>query len=149
MFPKRLLHTIRCPNCQETIDSESTDCRFCHAQIDPVNAAAEAAVQTKVNHACSEAAYLESAGVVMFAFLFLTWFHLLYLFFWGFLATFVLVPVLLVRWQIRFSRIDSDDSDLKKARRSRTIAFALWLTAAVLAFAPVLDDVIANRHRLP
>ena len=106
-------------------------------------------MQTKVNHACSEAAYLESAGVVMFAFLFLTWFHLLYLFFWGFLATFVLVPVLLVRWQIKFSRIDSDDSDLKKARRSRTIAFALWLTAAVLAFAPVLDDVIANRHRLP
>jgi hypothetical protein len=40
-----------CPNCRETINTSTTQCRFCAALIDHTAAIASAAVTTKINQA--------------------------------------------------------------------------------------------------
>ena len=52
-------------------------------------------------------------------------------FYFGFFIIFVVVIVLVVRWQLRFSHLNTSDPDYAKARRSKNLAFVLWLVALV------------------
>jgi hypothetical protein len=74
---------FECPNCKQTIDASSTQCRFCSAAIDPVAAEAAAEKMSKVNQACSDASFLRTMAISIFVFLglifvpFLTWLGML------------------------------------------------------------------------
>jgi hypothetical protein len=126
--------TFPCPNCKEIINDSMARCRYCDAPVDPQAAASAAALQSRVNQACSDASYLKTAALVMWAFLGLSFIPFVPLVFWAFLFTFFAVLVLIVRWQLKFGRLQTDDPDYPRARRSKNLAALLWLGAFFVAF---------------
>jgi hypothetical protein len=123
--------TFPCPNCKEIINDSMERCRYCDAPVDPQAAAEAAALQSRVNQACSDASYLKTAALVMWAFLGVSLIipAFQFLVFLGFVATLVVVLVLVVRWQLKFNQIRTDDPDYPRAKRSKNLAFLLWLGA--------------------
>ena len=134
--------TFRCPNCNEMINDTMTTCRYCSVTIDPGIAALVAERQEKANQAYSDASYLRNAATAMFVFLAV---GLVFTFAYiGFLATFVISAVLLVRWQLRFGDLLTNDPDYGRAKRSRNIAAVLVIGAIPIGIilSPFLDLLI-------
>lgn len=123
--------TFRCPNCNEVVNDSMEKCPFCAVALDKDASAAAGELQENVNRACSDASYLRIAAIIMFVFVGLSLFPFLPGT-WGFLITFVVVLVLLVRWQVRFGKLRTADSDYRLARNQRNLAVALWLLAIPL-----------------
>ncbi len=136
--------TFPCPNCNEIINDSTAQCRYCSAPIDKRAAAYAAEVQGRVNQACSDASYLRIAAVGMWTFLGLSFIPFVPIVGWGFLITFFVVLILLIRWQIKFSGIQTRDADYGQAKRSRNVALILWLAAIPVGFifGPVLQMFI-------
>lgn len=133
------LRTFPCPSCGEIINEKAEVCKFCSAPVDREAAVQAGELQSKVNQACSDASYLRTAAVVMFGFLaaglLIPFFAIAY---WAFLVTFVVLLVLLVRWQTRFGRLQSNDPDYAKAKRSKNVGLALWLAALLFIIIDLL-----------
>jgi hypothetical protein len=126
--------TFPCPECKEIINDSMARCRYCDAPVDPRAAAEAADLQAQVNQACSDASYLKTAALVMWAFLGLSFVPFIPLVSWAFLVTVVAVLVLVVRWQLKFGRIKTGDPDYPVAKRSKNLAALLWLGAFFVAF---------------
>jgi hypothetical protein len=109
-------------------------CPHCSAQIDRQAAAAAAEAQSRVNQACSDASYLRTAAVGMWVFLGVSFIPFMPLVFWGFLATFVLVLVMFIRWQVKFGGLKTNDPDYGQAKRAKNLALILWLAVLVTWF---------------
>ena len=117
---------FQCPNCKETIDTSAQQCRFCSAAIDPGAAEAAADVMARVNRACSDASYLKVMGVSVLVFLVLIFVPFAGLL--GIAGYYFLVfatPVMAVRWWVRFGRIETEDRDFGRAKRTAIIVGAL------------------------
>ena len=110
------------------------ECKYCHAPVDEGIAEMLGEAQGKVNEACSDAGYLKAAAAGMWVFLGICFIPLVPLVWWCFVVTFVLVIVLVVRWQLKFDDLNTSDADYAKARRAKNIAFLLWLAAIPVAF---------------
>lgn len=124
------------------INESATQCRFCSLAIDPGVAELIAGRQQKVNEACSDASYLRRTAMAMYVFL---GFALVFTFaYWGFLITFWMGLVLMIRWQVKFGELITNDPDYAKARRSKTISLLLLLGGLPLGILtnPLLADVI-------
>ena len=134
--------TFRCPNCNEMINDSMTQCRFCSVAIDPGVAQLTADRQEKANQAYSDASYLRTAAIAMYVFLGLSLLPFLPVVFWGFLITFVVVIVLLIRWQIRYANLITDDPDYKSARRSWWISLAMLLGVPVIFIIRIVIEVL-------
>ena len=135
--------TFRCPNCSEMINDSMTQCRYCSVPVDPGVAALIADRQEKANHAYSDASFLRTAAFVMYVFLGLSWLPFLpFVFFFGFLVTFFVVLILLIRWQIRYATLITDDPDYKSARRSWWISLALLLGVPVIFIIRIVIEVL-------
>lgn len=126
--------TFRCPNCNEMINDSMTVCRYCNVPVDPGVAQLIAERQEKANQSYSDASYLRTAAVAMYAFLGLSFIPFVSVLGWGFLITFVVVLVLLIRWQVKFGRLVTNDADYLKARRSWRFSLVLWIVAIPLGF---------------
>jgi hypothetical protein len=126
--------TFRCPNCKEMINDSMQECRYCSVPLDPGVVALVAETQEKANQACSDASYLKTAAIVMLVFLGLSCIPIVPLVSWGFLITFVVVIVLLVRWQVKFGQLLTNDPDYSLAKGRRNLALILWLVAAPVGF---------------
>lgn len=114
--PKRI---FQCPACKETIDGSAPRCRFCSAPIDFAAAAVAADEMDRLNLACNDASILRTTAlsmIVFFAAMFVPFFGFLGLV--GFYVLVFAVPVLAVRWWIRFGVIQSSDPDFTRARRT-------------------------------
>lgn len=140
-----------CPNCGEIINDSMTTCRFCSVAIDPEAAAAAAQLQTRINRAYSDASFLRSAAGAMMVFLGLSFVPIIqFLTYWGFIITFFVVLVLLVRWQVKFGRLPSSDVDYRRAKRMRTVSLLMWLLGIGLfllrEFAAVLILLMRDRN---
>jgi hypothetical protein len=110
--------------------------------IDPGVAELIAGRQEKVNEACSDASYLRRTAMAMYVFLA---FALVFTFaYWGFLITFWTGLILMIRWQVKFGELITNDPDYAKARRSKTISLLLLLGGLPLGILanPLLADVI-------
>lgn len=132
--------TFPCPNCNEIINEDSNQCRFCSVAVDPGVAELIAGRQQKVNQAYSDASYLRRTAVAMYVFLAVsTIFGWAY---WAFAATFWIGVVLLIRWQFKFSNLITNDPDYPKARRSKNISLLLLLggVPAGLWLSPFLNE---------
>jgi hypothetical protein len=134
--------TFRCPNCNEMIHDQMANCRFCDVAIDPGIAALVAGRQEKANRAYSDASYLRATTTAMF--LFLAVGLVLTIAYAGFVATFIISIVLLVRWQVEFGNLLTNDPDYSKAKRFRNISAFLLLLATPLGIiaSPFIDVVI-------
>ena len=134
--------TFRCPNCSEMINDSMTQCRYCSVPVDPAVAALIADRQEKANQAYSDASYLRTAAVGMVVFLGLNLIPFMPFVFWGFLGTFIAVIVLLIRWQIRYATLVTDDPDYKSARRSWWISFAILLGVIAIIVLRIVIEVL-------
>ena len=126
--------TFPCPNCKEIINDTMEHCRYCSAPIDREAAIVAAENQSKVNQAYSDASFVRTAAVAIFIFLGLSF--LPFISFIAYLAsifTFLAVAVMLIRWQIKFGRLQSGDPDYLRAKRAKNITLLLWV-AAIPAF---------------
>jgi hypothetical protein len=134
--------TFRCPNCNEMINDSMTQCRFCSVPVDPGVAQLIADRQEKANQAYSDASYLRTAAIAMYVFFGVSMLPLLGFAFWGFIVTFVVVIVLLIRWQVRFGSLVTDDADYKRARRSWWISLVLLLGVPIIFVIRVVIEVL-------
>jgi hypothetical protein len=138
--------TFPCPNCNEIINDSMQTCRFCSAPVDPQAAFAAAEIQSRVNRACSDASFLRTAAAAMFVLLALSVVPFISLVtYLGFIITFFVVLVLIIRWQIKFGRLETSDVDYRRAKRLRNLAIVLWMVAIPLfVVRDILVSVIAT-----
>ena len=106
-----------CPNCQETINTSVQQCPFCSAPIDRAEAEQSAAATSRISQACSDASYLKIMLGVLIPFGILIFFPILGLLgIVGFVFIKYAVPVMTIRWWIKYGRIKTTDTDFHKAR---------------------------------
>jgi hypothetical protein len=136
--------TFPCPNCKEMINDSMTACRYCSVPIDPETARTAAELQERVNQACSDGSFLKIAASTMFVFIGLSIIPFIAIIYWGFLFLFVAVIIMIVRWQVRFGKLQTSDPDYKSARRARNMALILWLAAIPVGFIvrPIVAGII-------
>ena len=119
--------TFRCANCNEMINDSMTQCRYCSVPLDQGIATLLADRQEKANQAYSDASYLRNAAVTMYVFMGIGLiFGMAY---WAFVGAFIVVTILLIRWQWKFSDLLTNDPDYEQARRSKNIALILLIVA--------------------
>jgi hypothetical protein len=123
------------------INDSMTQCRFCSVAVDPAVAQLIAERQEKANQAYSDASYLRTAAIAMYVFLGLSMLPIP-LVFWGFLVTFVVVIVLVIRWRIRFGTLVTDDSDYNRARKSWWISLVLLLGVPAMFIVRIVIEVL-------
>ncbi len=119
---------FECPNCRQTIDVTSSQCRFCSTAVDPEAAAMAAEKMAKINRGCSDASFLRTAAISIFAFIgimFIPFMGLLGLV--GYYFLLLAVPFLAIRWWIRFHNIQTDDTDFRRARITLIVISGLIL----------------------
>ena len=126
--------TFPCPYCNQIINESMTQCRYCSTTIDPVAARLIAERQEKANHAYSDASFLRTATIVMYGLMGISFIPFVPLVSWAFLATFVVVLVLLVRWLLRFGKLVTNDADYLRARRSWRLSLVLCIVAIPIGF---------------
>jgi hypothetical protein len=126
--------SFRCVSCGEYINTSMTQCRYCEAPIDPEVARMVSVEQDKVNNACSEASYIKSIAVVLVVACGLSFLPIpvvstvAFLFF---CATYLAVPVMVLRWQLKFGQLRSSDPDYAKAKKVKTVALLLWGVSSI------------------
>jgi hypothetical protein len=140
------IRTFRCPNCNEMINDTMSVCRFCAVPVDPGVAALVAERQEKANQACSDASFLRTTALAMFVFLGVSFIPLIPLVYWGFLVTFIALAVMLIRWQVKFSSLLTNDPDYKRARGSWMVGLVLWFVAIPVGFVmkPLFDLIVTQ-----
>jgi hypothetical protein len=122
--------TFPCPNCNEIINDTMERCRYCSAPVDRQAASAAADIQSKVNRACSDASFLRTAAAAMFVLLGLSLLPFISLItYLGSIITFVVVLVMVIRWQIKFGSLQTGDPDYKRAKRLKNVSLLLWFVA--------------------
>jgi hypothetical protein len=128
-----------CPSCKEIISDSGEQCKYCGAPVDKGVALQAAEVQSKVNHAYSDASYLKTTAFALWSLLAISLIPFVPFVFYGAVFIFFALIVLVVRWQLKFSNINTADPDYQKARRNKNLALIL-LVAAIPGF--ILRDVI-------
>jgi hypothetical protein len=121
------VHVFPCPACKETINTSMEHCSFCGEPID--NAAAEqaAAATSRVSAAVSDASYLK-----VMAWAILSFFFVMFIPFMGLVGSTGLIfvsyalPVMCIRWWVKYGGIRTEDSDYPGARK---IAIVITLIA--------------------
>ena len=127
MFEQTL--SFPCPSCKEIINDRAEQCKYCDAPIDKAVAQFAAEVQSKVNQAYSDASYLKTAAFSLWGMFAASLIPFIAFIYYGSVFTFFALIVLIIRWQMRFSNINTTDPDYQKAKRSKNIALILWAAA--------------------
>jgi len=93
-------------------------------------------LMAKVNQACSDASYLKIAAVAMLAFIGMMFVPFLGLVgFGGYYFLMFAIPVLVIRWWIKFGRIKSDDKEFGSGKTIVIVITVLALLPLVLRLA--------------
>jgi endogenous inhibitor of DNA gyrase (YacG/DUF329 family) len=124
-----------CPNCGQTINTSVASCPFCSTPIDHAAAEAAAAETSRISQACSDASYLKIMAWTLLTFFVIRFVPFLY--FAGFLGLWFLriaIPVMLIRWWVKFGGIKTTDADFGRAKRAAIVVSVV----AVLALASAL-----------
>lgn len=132
---------FECPNCKETIDAKAETCRFCGFKVDREAAPAAAAKMARINQACSDASYMRSTALalpVFFVLRFVPFIDMVGSI--GFLVVSVAVPIWTARWWRRFSKIETEDAEFQKARK--TVKWAGIIVSLVLVLFVIVPFVV-------
>jgi hypothetical protein len=125
--------TFSCPSCHEFINNSMTTCRYCFVPIDPQAASTAIELQDKVNEACNDASLVRNLAGAMWVFFFVRFIPIVgYVAFIGMLFLFLLIPVRLIMWLVRFGGIQTADLDYKRAKRNILVALGLWLLIIIV-----------------
>jgi len=124
---------FQCQNCREFINTSMTLCTYCGVTINASAAAAAADIQTSVANACSEASFLKIMARAQVAFFVFSLIPLIGGFAgWGFLFLLIAVPVMLIRWWVKYRNLQTGDKDYEKAKRNTIIAAVIWSAGVVV-----------------
>lgn len=136
--------TLRCPGCNEMINESVKQCGYCSVAIDPGVAQLIADKQERANQAYSAASYLRTATIAMYVFMALSLIPFLPLVSLGFGITFIVVVVLLISWQVKYSGLIISDPDYETAKRSWRSSFVMMMVAAPLGFVvrPLIQELV-------
>ncbi len=108
-----------CPNCNETINTSMQQCTFCSAPIDPAAAQQAAEKTAKISQACSDASYLKIMAGCALTFFISRFFPFLSLVgIVGFAFLEIAIPVMTIRWWLKYRSIKTDDPDFVQAKLS-------------------------------
>jgi hypothetical protein len=125
--------TLPCPVCREIIDTTMQSCKFCGAAIDPATAAEAATRQERVQRACGEASSARITAFAMPVLFLLSFVPMIGIVgLAGDAATLVIVPLSLIRWRIRFGKLESPDPDLARAKRAVKEAALMWAAMVIV-----------------
>ena len=125
--------TFPCPNCHEFITPSVTTCRYCSVPIDPRAASTAVELQDKVNSACNDASLVRNLAGAMWVFFFVHFIPIIgYVAFIGMILLFLLIPIRLIMWQVKFGGIQTADLDYKRAKRKILAALGLWLLMMIV-----------------
>ena len=122
MLNLNAVQTMACPHCGQIINGESTACGFCRTPVDRQTAAVSAALQDRVNGACSSAAFLQTTAFAALGFALLNIIPFLGLIY---LVVLLIGIVLLLRWQFGFGFLKSTDRDYLQAKRKKNISLLI------------------------
>jgi hypothetical protein len=101
------------------------ECPFCSAPIDRDAAELSAAATSRISQACSDASYLRIMLGILIPFGVTVFFPFLGLVCMvGFVFIKYALPVMIVRWWIKYGRIKTADPDFRNARKT-----AIWVSA--------------------
>ena len=123
---------FQCQNCREFINTELTNCPYCGVILNLEAATAAADNQSNVAKACSDANFLKIMARALVLFFVLSFVPFLPLVGYGSLILFLAVPVMLVRWWIKYRKLQTADPDYEKAKRDTIIAAVIWSGVIVL-----------------
>lgn len=142
---------FECPNCKETIDAKAETCRFCGAKVDHEAAVKAAALLSRVNQACSDASYMKSTALALPVFFVLRFIPFLSgLGSIGFWVLLIAIPVWALRWWLKYRKIETDDSDFRRARKSvlvTGVVVSCLLVISVLLFVVSVLLIASQRMR--
>lgn len=133
---------FQCPNCREFINASMSNCSYCGVAINHEAAMAAANVQAKVGQACSDASYLKITARAFVLFYLLDWIPFMPLVGWGALILFIAVPVMLVRWWVKYSKLQTADPDYEKAKRDTIISAVIWSALVALWFIIIAINIL-------
>jgi hypothetical protein len=146
MFEQTL--SFPCPSCKEIINDRAEQCKYCGAPIDKGVAQFAAEVQSKVNQAYSDASYLKTAAFALLTLLAISLIPFVPLVLYGAVFIFFALIVMIVRWQLKFSHINTTDPDYQKAKRNKNIALVLWVVAIpIFILREIIFLALANALR--
>ena len=115
-----------CPSCGETINTSVQQCPFCSAPIDRATAEQSAAETSRISQACSDASYLKIMLGILILFGILIFFPFLGLAgIAGFVFIKYAVPVMTIRWWVKYGRLKPTDSDFRSARGTVMLVSAI------------------------
>ena len=124
---------FECPNCKQTIDTSSSHCRFCSASIDPTVAEVAATKMARINRACSDASYLKIAALCAPAFLLILFIPFMtFMGETGIVFLGIAIPIWIILWCFRFLKIETDDPDFRRAKKTVLIVTIAWVICAGL-----------------
>ncbi|MGH9842968.1 MAG: hypothetical protein ACREEM_29880 [Blastocatellia bacterium] len=124
---------FQCLNCREMINVSLANCPYCGVAINPETAHAAADNQAIVAQACSNASYLKIMARAMVGFFLFSFVPFVGgIGSWGFLAMLVIIPIVMVRWWVKYRNLQTGDPDFDKARRDTIVALAIWSAMVVV-----------------
>jgi len=124
---------FQCQICREFINASMANCPYCGVEINPEAAIAAAGVQSQVGKACSDANFLKIMARALAVFFLAIWFPIIGgLAGWGFLILLIAVPVMLIRWWIKYRGIQTGDPDYELAKRDSIVAVVIWCGVVVV-----------------
>ena len=126
--------TFRCPNCNEMINDQMAECRYCSVPVDPGVAQLIADRQQKANQAVSDASFLRTASIAMWVLLGLSFVPFLPFIELAFVIVGIVVIVQAIRWQVKFNNLLTNDADYQAARKSWRTSLLIMLVALPVAF---------------
>jgi hypothetical protein len=142
---------FECPGCKETIDAKAETCRFCGAKVDRDAALKAAALLSRVNQACSDASYMKSTALALPVFFVLRFIPFLSgLGSLGFTVLLIVIPAWSLRWWLKYRKIETDDADFRRARKSvlvTGIVVSCLLVVFVLLFVVSVLFIASQRVR--
>jgi hypothetical protein len=113
-------------------------CPFCATLIDHAEAEASASETRKISQACSDASYLKIMLGILIPFGALIFFPFLGLAGTvGFVFIKYAVPIMAIRWWIKYGRIKSPDPDLRRARKTAIVVSVISLFVLLFVHATV------------
>jgi len=108
-----------CPNCKETINTSMQECSFCHTPIDRTAAEESAAATSNISQACSDASYLKIMAGSALTFFLIGFIPILgSVGSLGFLFLEFAIPIMTIRWWIKFGKIKTDDLEFARAKQT-------------------------------
>lgn len=135
---------VQCHNCLEFINASLTNCRYCGTVVGVENPPVEGNAKSKVADASRDGYLLTiMARALAVCFIALTFSIFSKLALAGFLILLAAVPMMLIRWWVKYRGLQIEEHGYKVARLSAVMAAVVWCAVLLVwLFASVIQSFL-------